>query len=146
MDAVRSPSWIKVPSVVLITLFGACLVVIGAYFALLRPSMLPEDERFVGASMSELQMVAPAIGAWLSRVFLVLGGYIAATGVLMVYVAQSGIRRRSRAAGVIVAISGALSIGTMAVVNLVIDSDFKWPLLALAAVWTAGQAFFWSKK
>ncbi|WOP19735.1 hypothetical protein [Raineyella sp. LH-20] len=129
-------------SAILLTAFGIVLVVIGMYFAAFRPSLLPEDARYVGASLSQIQAVAPAIATWLRQVFWVLGGYVIATGVLTVYVAQSGIRRRSPAAAVVTAIAGAASIGTMAVVNVLIDSDFKWPLLAIAGVWGVAELLY----
>ena len=38
---------------------------------------------------------------------------------------------------------GAASIGWMAIVNFMIDSDFKWVLLGMALVWAASLALFW---
>lgn len=67
--------------------------------------------------------------------FWVLGGYIAATGILTAYLAGTAFRVRARGATLTVAAAGIASIGSMAVVNVLIDSDFKVPLIALAALW-----------
>jgi hypothetical protein len=120
------------------TILAACgviLIGIGLYFALLRPPFLPEDARNVGASLKELQAVAPGITQWLGRVFAVLGGYITATGILTLYLARTSFRTRARGAGIVVAFAGAASIGLMAIVNILIGSDFKWPLVGIAALW-----------
>lgn len=37
------------------------LVGIGLYFLFLRPPLLPEDARYVGATLEELRTVAPSI-------------------------------------------------------------------------------------
>jgi hypothetical protein len=52
---------------------------------------------------------------------------------------------RSRAKGVSgpVTLAGLASIGWMAAVNLIIDSDHRWLLLAFAALWGAASALFW---
>ena len=42
-----------------------------------------------------------------------------------------------------VAIGGAASIGLMAAVNFIIDSDFKWALLAMALLWAFSLGLFW---
>jgi hypothetical protein len=122
---------------------GLVLVGIGVYFCWLRPALLPEDARFLGATLEELQTVAPGVGRWLDRVFWVLGGYITATGVLTVYLAATAFRARVRGAGVAVGLAGAVSIGSMAVVNVLIDSDFKVPLVAVAALWAAAMVLYW---
>ena len=131
------------------TLLGVCgvvLVGIGLYFIFVRPAFLPEDARYIGAALSDIQAVAPNIAQWLSRVFLVLGGYIAATGILTVYLAASPFRNRARGAGIVAALAGAASIGLMATVNVIIDSDFKWPLIGVAALWAMALALFWRGK
>ena len=131
------------------TLLGVCgvvLVGIGLYFIFVRPAFLPEDARYTGATLSDIQAVAPNIAQWLSRVFLVLGGYIIATGILTVYLATSPFRNRTRGAGVAAALAGAASIGLMAAVNVIIDSDFKWPLIGVAALWAIALALFWRGK
>lgn len=130
----------------LLAICGVILVGIGLYFIFARPAFLPEDVRYTGASLAEIQAVAPKMGQWLSRVFLVLGGYIIATGILSIYLAASPFRNRVRGAGIAAALAGIASIGLMTTVNVVIDSDFKWPLIGVAALWTVALVLFWRNK
>ena len=107
----------------------------GAYFAFLRPPLLPEDLRYVGASLTQIQGAIPGFLPWVSRVFGVLGGYMFATGVLTAYLAAASFRDTKPLPTAVVAISGLASIGWMAVTNFLIDSDFKWLLLAFVLPW-----------
>ena len=107
----------------------------GAYFAFLRPPLLPEDLRYLGTSLAQIQSTIPTLLPWLSRVFGVLGGYLFATGVLTVYLAAASFRDSKPLPTAVVAISGLASIGWMAVTNFLIDSDFKWLLLAFVLPW-----------
>lgn len=70
--------------------------------------------------------------------FWVLGGYIATTGVLVVYIVNTGVRTGSAGAIAVVAVSGVTSIGWMSVVNFMIRSEFRWALLGLDGVWVLG--------
>lgn len=133
-------------SATLLAVCGVILVGIGLYFIFVRPAFLPEDARYTGASIAEIQAVAPNMAQWLGRVFWVLGGYIVATGILTVYLAMSPFRKRMRGAGLAAALAGIASIGLMATVNVVIDSDFKWPLIGVAALWAAALVLFWKGK
>ncbi len=64
-----------------------------------------------------------------------MGGYMFTTGLLTIYVALSSFRARTRGAFGVIAIAGLTSIGWMTVVNFILDSDFKWLLLAIAVLW-----------
>jgi hypothetical protein len=121
---------------------GALLIGIGFYFLFLRPSLLPEDVRYMGLTSVELQSIGPRLGGWLAQVFRVMGGYITATGVLAIALATTSFREHHPFAAIGAMLGGAASIGLMAVVNFMIDSDFKWPLLAVALVWTCSLALF----
>ena len=114
---------------------GLILMGMGAYFAFLRPPLLPEDLRYVGASLAQIQSAMPGFLPWVSRVFGVLGGYMFATGVLTAYLAVASFRDAKPLATTVVVISGLTSIGWMAVTNFLIDSDFKWLLLAFVLPW-----------
>jgi hypothetical protein len=116
---------------------GVLLIGMGVYFVVGRPPFLPEDVRYAGATLKDLQYVAPELGEWLDLVFWVLGGFIAATGILTGYVAVTAFRVRTRGAGALVALAGIASLGSMALVNVLIDSAFKLPLIALAALWAS---------
>jgi type IV secretory pathway VirB3-like protein len=122
-------------SSIVLAVAGMTLVFTGLYFILLRPPLLPEDIRYMRLSPSELDAIGPRLAAWLTQVFRVMGGYIFATGVLNVTLAATSFRERRLAAVVGVTIGGAASIGLMAVVNFVIDSNFKWILLVMALPW-----------
>jgi hypothetical protein len=69
----------------------------------------------------------------------VLGGYIATTGVLLVYVANTGVRNGDAGALVVLAAAGVTSLGWMSALNFMIRSTFKWLLLALDGRWVLGM-------
>ena len=130
-------------SSILLALAGTTLVVAGLYFIFLRPPLLPEDVRYMSLSAVELDAVRPRLEAWLTQVFRVMGGYVIATGVLTVTLAATSFRAHHCGAGIGALVGGAASIGWMAVVNFMINSDFKWVLLAMALFWAASLAVFW---
>ena len=97
----------------------------------------------MGASLAQIQVAVPGLLPWLSRVFGVLAGYMFATGLLTVYVAGTGFRAGRPGATAIVAVSGLASIGWMATTNFLIDSDFKWVLLAFTLPWVVALLLTW---
>ena len=119
----------------MLTLFGIGLIGVGAYFIFWRSVLLPEDVRYIGGFLPELQATAPKLLQWLNKVFWVMGGYILTDGVLTIYVARTSFRKREHGVSVLVALAGLTSIGWMTVVNFIIRSDFKWILLGLTALW-----------
>lgn len=130
-------------SAILLALFGVTLMGIGVYFVALRPALLPEDLRYMGASMAQVEAAVPGLLIWLKRVFSVMGGYIFASGALMLFVAATSFRAHQRSAAVVVLVAGLASIAWMSVVNFIIHSDFKWVLLGLALLWVSALALFW---
>ncbi len=84
----------------------------------------------------------PGLSAWLKKVFWVLGGYIFATGLMVVYVANTSFKNRLKGAFGIVTIAGLASIGLMTYVNFSINSNFKWMLLAFTLPWLIGLTFY----
>jgi hypothetical protein len=123
-----------------LALGGLILMGMGIYFGFLRPSLLPEDLRYMGASLAQIKSAVPGLLPWLARVFGVLGGYIFATGLLTIYVAVTGFRAGRPGATAIVAVSGLASIAWMAITNFLIGSDFKWLLLAFTLPWVIALA------
>jgi hypothetical protein len=113
------------------------------YFIFLRPPLLPEDLRYMGASRAQLDSVAPGLAVWLTKVFRVMGGYVSATGILTIAVAATAFRSHNRGVAVAAAAAGAASIGWMTIVNFMINSDFKWVLLGAAILWTCSIVLFW---
>ena len=133
-------------SAVALALGGAILMALGLYFAVLRPPLLPEDPRFMGSTLAQVQEALPGLLVWLRRVFWVMGGYIFATGLLTVYLALTAFRSRARGAASVVAVSGLASIGLMVVVNFVIASDFRWLILSFALPWAVALALYWTER
>ncbi|MCC8984485.1 hypothetical protein [Bradyrhizobium acaciae] len=129
-------------SSVLLAVSGIILIVVGFYFLFLRPALLPEDVRYMNLSSAELQSVGARLASWLRHVFRVMGGYVTATGVLSLTLAVTSFRQRQPWAVAGATIAGVTSIGWMAAVNFMIDSDFKWLLLGFALTWAASIALF----
>lgn len=121
---------------------GVLLIGVGFYFLFLRPTLLPEDIRYMSLTPAELQSIGPRLGLWLTHVFWVMGGYITATGVLAITLAITSFREHHPIAGFGVMLGGAASIGWMAAVNFMIGSDFKWALLGMALVWACSLLLF----
>ncbi|MDE5466142.1 hypothetical protein GWG67_36895 [Bradyrhizobium sp. CSS354] len=134
------PTWTL--SSILLTGSGILLIGMGIYFVLLRPPLLPEDIRFMNLTPAEVQSIGGRLGSWLVHVFRVMGGYIAASGILAIALAVTSFRDHHPFAAAGAMIGGAASIGWMAAVNFIIDSDFKWVLLGMALVWAASLATF----
>lgn len=96
----------------------------------------------MGTSLEEIRSGFPGLLLWLPRVFFVLGGYMASTGLLTCYLAKTSFRARAAGAWWIAAATGLTSIGLMAVVNFVIGSDFKWLLLLFNTPWVLSLWLF----
>ena len=78
---------------------------------------------------------SPGLINWLQKVFVVMGGYIFTTGLLIVFIAITSFRDRIPWAFLIVAFAGISSIVLMVVVNFIIDSDFIWVLFIFTLPW-----------
>lgn len=117
---------------------GVALVLVGVFFLVVRPPLLPEDARYMGSTVEDLAVLVPGLSRWLRRVFWVMGGYIIATGVLVMYVTRTGFSDGSSGSLVVLAIAGLTSLGWMTAVNFVIRSDFRWVLAGLTCIWTVG--------
>jgi len=122
------------------------LIGMGLYFVLLRPTLLPEDIRYIGMSLEEIRIAVPGLLIWLEKVFWVMGGYILTSGLLTFYLTVTSFRIRAKGVSGIVALAGLASVGWMSVVNFVIDSDFKWLLLAFAVLWGFALVLFWFER
>ncbi len=130
----------------ILALCGFILIGMGLYFVLLRPALLPEDAHYIGASVPEIQVAVPSLLNWLEKVFWVMGGYIFTTGLLTLYVAVTSFRTRAKGVSGVVALAGLTSVVWMAVVNFLIDSYFKWLLLAFATLWSFALVLFWFER
>jgi hypothetical protein len=137
----ESNAW--TPSSIVLVLAGVAVIGVGLYFILLRPPLLPEDIRYMVLPAAEFDIIKPRLELWLTHVFRVMGGYVLATGVLAVTLAATAFRAHNKVAAMGAMIGGAASIGWMAAVNFMIDSDFKWVLLGMALLWALGLVLFW---
>ena len=117
-------------------------MILGLYFVFVRPPLLPEDPRYMGASLEQIQATVPGLLVWLRRVFWVMGGYMFATGLLTFYLAVTAFRSRAQGVAAIVILTGLTSIGWMAAVNFIIASDFKWLILSFFLVWTLALVLY----
>jgi hypothetical protein len=129
-------------STITLALGSAFVMALGVYFVLFRPPLLPEDLRYLDRSRGQIDVLAPALTAWLRHVFWVMGGYVFATGLVTFYVAVTGFRTRASGAAAVATIAGLASVGGMAIVAFLIDSDYKWHLLLLALVWALALASY----
>lgn len=104
---------------------GIWLIALGAYFLFLRPPFLPEDTRFIGASVDLMQVQSSQLARWLSLVFDVLGGFIASNGALTFFIGWRIVPGKLRGTLPAVAFSVFTGMGLMSVVNFVLSSDFR---------------------
>ena len=125
-----------------LTLGGLLLAGMGMYFIFLRPSLLPEDLQYMNTTLSVIQNNTPDLSAWLQKVFWVMGGYIFTTGLLTMYVALTSFRTRTRGAFIIIALAGITSIGSMTIVNFILQSDFRFALLVFTLPWVIGLVLY----
>jgi hypothetical protein len=125
-------------AVTLLTICGLILIGMGLYFALIRPELLSEDIRYMGASSE----ATPGLLNWLDKVFWVMGGYVFTTGLLTCYVAQTSFQKREQGALTVMTIAGISSIGLMVMINFLIGSDFKWVLFVVAVLWLSALGLF----
>jgi len=122
----------------LFVICGIWLVGLGSYFIFIRPPLLPEDLRYSGANALVLQAAAPRIAEWLDLVFTVMGGFMAAVGVLVGYIGWAVLPRRPKGAAPALLLAGLLSVGLMSAVNFALNSDFRWLLVLPPIAWAAG--------
>ncbi|KKC34380.1 hypothetical protein WH91_03230, partial [Devosia psychrophila] len=113
------------PSSTLLALGGAFVACIGVYFILLRPSLLPEDIRYMGLTTAEVTGTGPRLEAWLAQVFRVFGGYALATGLLTLTLAATAFRERRPVAVAGAFLGGAASTGLMPWVHFAIGAAFN---------------------
>jgi hypothetical protein len=117
----------------------------------------------MGATLAEIQATIPGLLTWLRRVFWVtlapgahmpwravpgsagVGGFMFTAGLLTIYIAFTVFQRLARNVRSVIALTGLTSIGWMAIVNFMINSDFKWLLLAFNLPWIASVFLLWGE-
>ena len=97
-------------SSILLALNGIILMGLGLYFVFLRPPLLLEDPRFMGTTLAEIQTSLPSLLIWLRHVFWVMGGLMFATGLLLLYVAQTTFRAHLTSTRLMVALAALNSL------------------------------------
>ena len=102
---------------------------------LARPPLLPEDLRYLGSSAVQVEVLLPRLASWLQNVFTVMGGFIAGCGVLTVFVGVRAVPQCLQGTGIALGCAGLFTVATMSGTNFVLNSDFKWLLLAPAVAW-----------
>ena len=125
---------------------GIILIVLGGYFIFLRPAVLPEDLLYMNTTLKDFHKSIPRLSIWLQKVFLVTGGYIFTTGLLTVYISQTSFCSRVRGVFIMVLIASLTSIGSMTVINFMLNSDFKLVLLACNFPWITALTLYLLKK
>ena len=118
----------------------------GFYFVFMRPSLLPEDYRYLETTSLNIKENIPQLAIWLKKIFWVMGGYIFTTGLLTIFIARTVFLTRTKGAFSIIVISGITSIGLMTIVNFIIASDFKWVLFLFSLLWIVALILYKIRK
>jgi hypothetical protein len=127
-------------------LLGFLTIVTGLYFALLRPAMLPEDERLTGVAVATLP---PEFAGWLSIVFRTWAGFMIGFGVLLLAAAMYLRTDNSRWIRGGVAASVLIAFSSFLVSNIQLRSDFLWfiaTLFTLALLTAIATLMSWNTK
>ncbi len=103
-----------------------------------RPSLLPEDLRYLGESAVQVELLLPQLMPWLQNVFMVMGGFMAGCGVFTIFVGVRVVPELVRGTGTALCCAGFLTVTTMSWTNFLLNSDFKWLLLIPAIAWLLG--------
>lgn len=130
-------------------IMGACgvwLIGLGFYFAFGRPPLLPEDPRFMGTTLEAIETMVPGLEGWLRNLFVVMGGFMAASGALVLYLARTVLIVRLQGAIGVFVVSGILTVVLMSAMNFALHSDYRWLLLVPALLWFAGVACFVARR
>jgi len=126
----------------ILTACGIWLVALGLYFIVLRPPLLPEDPRFMGATLAQLRAAAPGLEGWLRIVFTVMGGYMVGSGVLTLGLVRVAMPRRLPGTSWALGLAGLSTVVLMGAMNFVLHSDFRWMLAVPVALWIVGIAAY----
>ena len=117
---------------------GIWMIGLGLYFMFLRPSLLPEDLRYMGTSLGEIQSATPGLQRWLHRVFTVMGGFMTGAGMFTILIAINVSAVAQTWTWIALALAGLFTVGTMSLMNFLLNSDFKWLLLIPSLLWIIG--------
>jgi hypothetical protein len=119
---------------------GCYLIGLGLYFALIRPALLPEDLRYIGATIQEIRSATPGVFRWLHRVFSVMGGFMVGFGILLISMVTGVGKAKREVFLIILAAAGASTVGIMSLTNFQLGSDSRWLLTIPVVLWLVGLA------
>ena len=122
---------------VTLAVIGILAVLIGASFVVLRPIivLLPEDQRFTGLTPDQLKAFNAQLFVWIGFVFRSWGAFAMGLGILVSAIASTAYREGDRWAWWALAIAGLVTFGIFLIVNLMLGSDFKYPIALLLAAY-----------
>lgn len=128
---------------VTIAVIGVLAIVMGVSFVLLRPIivLLPEDQRFTGLTPEQLKAINAQLFVWIGFVFRSWGAFAIGLGILVSAIACTAYRQGERWAYWALAMAGLITFGIFLAVNLMLASDFKYPIMLLltAYIWALWQ-------
>jgi hypothetical protein len=116
---------------------GVLAIAMGISFVALRPVvvLLPEDQRFTGLTPDQLKAINSQLFVWIGLVFRSWGAFAIGLGTLVVAVACTSYRQEEYWAWWALGVSGVLTFGIFLVVNVVLGSDFTYPIAFLLAAY-----------
>ena len=76
---------------------------------IVRPTLLPEDLRYLRSSAMQVEALLPQLSSWLRNEFTVMGGFIAGLGVLTIFVSVRAVPRRLQGTGISLGCAGLLT-------------------------------------
>ena len=124
-------SWVTLASI------GIPAVLMGVSFVVLRPIivLLPEDQRFTGLTPDQLKALNAQLFVWIGLVFRSWGAFAIGLGILVTTVASTAYRQGESWAWWALAVAGCLTFGIFLAVNVMLGSDFKYPIAFLLAAY-----------
>ncbi len=124
-------SWVTLAGI------GILAVFMGASFVVLRPIivLLPEDQRFTGMTPDQLKALNSQLFVWIGLVFRSWGAFAIGLGILVTAVASTAYRQGEGWAWWALAVAGLLTFGIFLAVNVILGSDFTYPIALLLAVY-----------
>jgi hypothetical protein len=121
---------------------GIWLIGLGIYFIVFRPPLLPEDARYMSATITQIKANLPGIENWLQKVFTVMGGFMSGAGLLTIFLASKVMPLRLNGTSWVIALTGVSTVMLMSGINFALNSDFKILLLVPALTWLAGLILY----
>jgi hypothetical protein len=107
------------------------MIGIAIYFLAFRPSLLPEDLRYIGG---DPQALSPELRDWLGIVFHTWGGFIAGYGIMLAGTGLFMLTGRNSWLVRATALSLLIVLGRFLYSNILLSSDFLWVIAGLFAL------------